>query len=151
MFILLVLFFPESCRSGIENLFAPPQSGTLTAIAPSGAPIALSPYSPQVAALDKALTSGTPLPPLNLPVALLKPLVAARRIAGLGRTSAKEVSQVVEIVTEFEDRIDGELTELSKQAMRSVRNQRIDEACRRVSLPEITTHMNLVDTQFANL
>ena len=85
-----------------------------------------------VAQVDDALKKGEPLPVTRSGFDAHHRLVAARRLAAAGKATGEEVRRAAAMFGDFQDRIDSEQTEGSKDAMRSLRNETLDEALPRV-------------------
>ncbi len=132
--VLAAVFVPEDVVLSLAEVFETPAAQTDS-------------FDAIVVKLDDALTAGEPLPVSRAGFAEYHHLVAARRLAGVGRATGEELRRASAIFDDFRVRIASEESEGSKDAMRKLRDETLDEALPRVELAAITEAMALLRAQ----
>ena len=134
LLLLAALLVPQSWTKPVSNFFGEPES-------------TIDPYVESVERVDRALANGRAVDLSRAKLERMLPYIQARRRTRAGPMSAGEVREAVDILQEFDRKIDLQKLEGSREALRAERNRRLAKAFPRLNADKIAQELETLRGQ----
>jgi cytochrome c553 len=136
LLVLAAFLLPEEVVVRVAQLFDTPAADA-------------DAFDTVIVEIDEALAGSGQVPVSREQFGSYHRHVAARRLAAAGKVTGEDIRRAAAIFGDFQQRIDSEKTEGSKDAMRSLRNETLSEALPRVELSSIDRALNTLRDQIS--